>query len=778
MKKHTHYIRAAVAGTLAFSLFPLQMFALAPQKITEGEIDQVQKTLPFDLEQKKQDILNRVEEKRASAQFRSDRLVVKYKNDKKPFRIINLPDNVAVLDAVKKYALDDDVEYAEPDFMAYADMVPNDPLYSPYQWHMDNAEMNSGINAEEAWKISTGINDAGEKIIVAVIDTGIAYENYYPYYQAPDLADTCFVQGYDFINDDAHPNDDNNHGTHVAGTIAQSTNNNLGVAGVAHDACLMPIKALDRRGSGPYTAIAEAIYYAADEGADVINMSLGGSADSLTLKNAVAYAYGKGVVIVAAAGNSNTDTPHYPSSYNDYVISVGATDYNKDRAPYSNYGPDVDVMAPGGDTGEDSNVDSYGDGVLQQTFSSSRRLNDFNYYFFQGTSMAAPHVAGTAALLVANGNATTPDDIRAALESTTQDLGAPGRDDIFGYGLIDAAAALGWNAGPIDNPPTISITNPTESATIVGAITITANATGISQVDFYIDEVLIGSDTASPYEIDWDSTSVSDGERTITATAIDAASQSRSDSINVIVDNVNDAPIANAGEDQILIDIDENGSEVVTLNGSNSYDSDGTIISYEWKKGDTVIAISASTTDTALIGETDYTLTVTDDDGATSTDIVKITVEKAPSEVVVFYDSFEVGEWNGLWVEDSQNDWYRSLQRANEGTYSAEVDGRAVDAALTSIDINLQGKTNAIVTFDWFIEYGLDTGEYLAFDLSVDGGAWTEYARLKGNEDTENVWHSEEFNISGASSIKLRFHGKMSNSREDANVDNVRVMAN
>lgn len=867
MKKHTHYIQTVVAGTLTLSLLPLQVFALAPQKIMETELPQTQKVLSLELEQKKQDILNRVEEKKASAQFRSNQIVVKYKNDSKPFRIINLPNNITVLDAVKKYTLDDDVEYAEPDFMAYADMVPNDQYYK-YQWHMDNTEMNNSINAEEAWDISTGISNTGEQTIVAVIDTGIAYENYSRYYQAPDLANTCFVQGYDFINNDNHPNDDNKHGTHVAGTIAQSTNNNIGVAGVAFDACLMPVKALDRNGSGSYTAIANAIYYAVDNGAQVINMSLGGSSDASVLKDAVAYAYNNDVTVIAAAGNSETAAPHYPSSYNEYVISVGATDYNKNLAPYSNYGPDIDVVAPGGDTSIDANGDGYVDGVLQQTFASSYRLSSFGYYFFQGTSMAAPHVAGTAALLIANGNATTPDNIRTALESTTQDLGATGRDDIFGHGLIDAAAALGWNAEPIDNPPTVSITNPTESAVVVGTVIITADASddnGVNQVDFYIGEVWIGTDTLSPYAIDWDSTSVSDGEKTITATAMDTASQSGSDSIIVTVDNVNDKPTANAGDDQTVSDSNGDGSETITLDGSGSYDADGTIVSYEWKEGITVIATNSTATLSATVGVHTYTLTVTDNDGATSSDNVAITVlenqapsanagddqtatlgteiifdgsgstdpdgtivnykwdfgdesvEKTgktvthtyttadtytvtltvtdnggltdedtakiivmeePSELEVFYDSFEVSEWNGLWTEDSQNDWFRSSQRATDGAHSAEVDGRAQNASLTSTDIYLQGKTNASITFDWLIERTLDRNEYLAVDISTNSGAtWQEYARLKGNVDKENVWHQETIEINGVDNIMLRFRGKMSRSNEDANVDNVRVVA-
>ena len=149
-----------------------------------------------------------------------------------------------------------------------------------------------------------------------------------------------------------------------------------------------------------------------------------------------------------------------------------------------------------------------------------------------------------------------------------------------------------------------------------------------------------------------------------------------------------------------------------------------------------------------------------------------------PAEIEVFADSFEVSEWNGLWTEDGQNDWFRSTQRRVDGTRSAEVDGLASDASLTSIAINLQGMTNARITFSWFIESGLDLGEYLAFDVSTDNGAtWTEKSKLRGNQDPENVWHNPSFELNGISNLKLRFRGTMSASNEDANLDNVKVMS-
>ncbi len=232
---------------------------------------------------------------------------------------------------------------------------------------------------EKAWDISTG-----QGVTVAVVDTGIR--------KGTDLAKTCFVSGYDFVNSDTDPIDDNGHGTHVAGTVAQSTDNGVGVAGVAYKSCLMPVKVLDATGSGTYADVASGIIYAADNGAKVINLSLGGSSDSQTLKDAVAYAYGKGVTVVAAAGNNNSRTLSYPAAYDAYVIAVGATQYDETKAPYSNYGPSLDLVAPGGNNNLDQNKDGYADGVLQQTFQIKGRTISWGYYFFQGTSMAAPHV--------------------------------------------------------------------------------------------------------------------------------------------------------------------------------------------------------------------------------------------------------------------------------------------------------------------------------------------------------------------------------------------------
>lgn len=367
------------------------------------------------------------------------------------FSVLRMSSTQSVEEVIADYQQKGLVEYVEPNYIAhaFAHFTPNDEYYK-YQWNIINETY---VNIRRAWDISTG-----KGVIVAVLDSGVAYENYGQYRQAPDLASTHFVPGYDFLEEDAHPNDESGHGTHVAGVIAQSTNNGIGTAGVAFDAQIMPVRVLDSDNKASYANLAAGIYYAVDHGANVINISVGGVASSVTLERAVKYAYERGVTVIAAAGNyflkGNPTT--YPAAYDDYVIAVGATRYDGQRAPYSNTGNYIDLVAPGGDLMLDQNMDGYGDGILQQTFVGNPAL--FNYYFCEGTSLAAPHITGVAALLIANG-VTAPNDIRTALIATAVDYGGKGWDEKFGFGMVDAYAALmydGKTAQDIHSSRTIS----------------------------------------------------------------------------------------------------------------------------------------------------------------------------------------------------------------------------------------------------------------------------------------------------------------------------------
>ncbi|MCC2672393.1 MAG: Subtilisin-like serine protease, partial [Armatimonadetes bacterium] len=262
--------------------------------------------------------------------------------------------------------------------------TPNDPLFAK-QWNMKL------VGAEEAWAGATG-----KGIVVAVIDTGVAAESDQKCYLAKDFQSTAFTRGYDFVNNDDHPTDDQGHGTHVAGTIAESTNNGEGVAGLAFDATIMPLKVLDGYGSGNSADIADAIRFAADHGAQIINMSLGGPSPDSVMRLACKYAAKKGVLIVCAAGNSGGGPVGYPAAFPECmaVSSVGPT---SELAPYSSVGSQVAIAAPGGDKSRGEEF-----GVLQNTLMGGDPASD-NYYAFQGTSMASPHVAAAAALVMSKG---------------------------------------------------------------------------------------------------------------------------------------------------------------------------------------------------------------------------------------------------------------------------------------------------------------------------------------------------------------------------------------
>ena len=373
-------------------------------------------------------------------------------------RKVSVPADKTEQDVIDLLMLDPRVEYAELNSVCHAFTTPNDPEYF-YQWHFP------AVNAPSAWEISVGSG-----IVVAILDTGIAFEDYpvpayeqgtvcegiTAYFRAPDFSGTTFVPGYDFVNDDNHPNDNSAHGTHVAGTVAQTTNNSIGTAGLAFDCSLMPVKVLDYQGSGSASELADGIYWATDNGAQVINMSLGwfpGYDPGVTVHDAVEYAYNHGVVVVASSGNWGTGTVAFPAAYPE-VIAVGATKYDNQITDYSQYGPAQEVMAPGGDIYLDENGDGEVDGVLQQTFVGHSfgppeilsDPTDFDYYFYDGTSMAAPHVTALVALMIANGQ-TGIENIRTILHETAVDLGEAGRDDQYGYGLIDAYHALTYSSG-------------------------------------------------------------------------------------------------------------------------------------------------------------------------------------------------------------------------------------------------------------------------------------------------------------------------------------------
>lgn len=385
------------------------------------------------------------------------------------------------LEIIKMLRKHPSIEYAEPNYIYHFHATPNDEFYD-LQWHYDS------INLPLAWDITTG----SDTVVVGVIDTGVLLDH-------PDLKDRILrdgnnnVIGYDFISDDSRDNDENPgidpnpddsgdsgligvrssfHGSHVAGTIAASTNNpklgssdGLGVAGVTWQTKIMPLRALGV-GGGTNFDIAQSILYAAGEQtvyfptvpvstvkADIINLSLGPSNPnctalppiSTTLKNAIDAALAANVVVVVAAGNDDCDVPT-PMSTVDNVISVSAVDFLRQKAPYSNSGEKIDVAAPGGDSSIDLSGDGRPDGVLSTIAGDSSSPIQYQYAYYQGTSMAAPHVAGVFALMLAVNDTLTPTDFNQLLADQanpiTQDIGSKGPDENFGYGLIDAFQAV------------------------------------------------------------------------------------------------------------------------------------------------------------------------------------------------------------------------------------------------------------------------------------------------------------------------------------------------
>jgi thermitase len=318
------------------------------------------------------------------------------------------------------------VRYAELDYLAQAYGTPNDPSFSR-QWNMTK------INAPAAWDVSSG----SASTTIAIVDTGIDLAH-------PDLQ-SKIVAGYDFVNNDSTAQDDEGHGTHCAGIAAALSNNAVGVAGVNWQARLMPVKVLDNQGSGSFSNVASGITWAADHGATVISMSLGGSGVSDALRDAVNYAYSRGVIIVAAAGNEYTqgNPVSYPAAL-EHVIGVAATTTSDGHAYYSNTGFYVDIAAPGGDSSG-------------SIYSTLWNASGSTYGTMSGTSMATPHVAGLAAMLKGINGSLTPEAVEWVMQYTAVDLGAAGRDDVFGWGRINMLAAVNAAGNPQPTPtPTVS----------------------------------------------------------------------------------------------------------------------------------------------------------------------------------------------------------------------------------------------------------------------------------------------------------------------------------
>ena len=512
----------------------------------------------------------------------------------------------ATLIALKQLSMDAEVESAEPNALVYPLQTPNDQFYG-LQWHYP------AISLPGAWDISIGA--AVNPVIVAVLDTGILPQH-------PDI-DSQLVAGYDFISSagrardgngiDPDPTDEGDlafgasssfHGTHVAGTVGAESNNGLGVAGVAWLARIMPLRVLGVDGGTSFD-VAQAIYFAAglanasntlpQRRADVINMSLGSSGFSQTQAAAIDAARAAGVIVIASAGNEASSSPSYPAAY-DGVVSVSATTIDDTIASYSNFGLSIDIAAPGGFNATDNNGDGIGDGVIS-TLGDDSNAGPLllGYGSLSGTSMAAPHVAGVAALMKAVHPALTPLEFDAALSAgdLTDDLGAPGWDSRFGHGRLNAQKALlaaqslasggGSDPGPIlaASNYSVSFGALTEELHVqlrnVGTGSIVINSFTSSEPWLSVFTTAnTDANGLGEYRLNVDRTGLQPGayRATLSFEPLDPAISSISLAITLQVANIN--PAADAGLHYVIA-VDENGATVGNTavvsvsNGSYSY---------------------------------------------------------------------------------------------------------------------------------------------------------------------------------------------------------------
>jgi len=456
-------------------------------------------------------------------------------------------------DVLARLRSDPDVEYAEEDKVVKVSLTPDDPYYSSSgSWGQSYDDLYGlkKIRAGAAWDLTTG-----EGVTVAVVDTGIDYTH-------PDIAGNVWVNtdeipgngvdddgngfvddalGWDFIGTsyftptpDADPRDDHGHGTHVAGTVAAQGNNGLGVIGVAWRSKVMAVKGLDRSGSGLNSTLSNAILYAANNGADVINNSWGGKGTSQAVRDALDYAYNLGVVSVCAAGNSNADVlDYYPASFPN-VITVAATDAYDGKAYYSNWGSRIDVAAPGSDILS-----------LRAAGTSMGQALDAYYTRADGTSMASPHVAGLAALVLSLHPSWSVEEVRQAIRASATDKGFTGIDGDYGYGRVDAGAAVAL-AGVLE----ARIKSPADGTRVTGLVTLSGLARGNGFVRYRLER---GS---GPFPTSWsllqestspvsggtlgalDTSTLVDGIYTVRLTAYDASSRAFVDQVQLVVDYV------------------------------------------------------------------------------------------------------------------------------------------------------------------------------------------------------------------------------------------------
>lgn len=444
--------------------------------------------------------------------------------------VVELPPGLSEQDAVAKLSRRPELKFAELDRKVRVAMDANDP-YIGSAWHI------AKIGAPSAWDRSQGSG-----VTIAVLDTGVNVAH-------PDLKDRI-VPGYNVYDNNTDVSDLCGHGTAVAGTAAASTNNALGVAGVAGSARIMPVRIVFKDSTGCYaytSTIANGITYAADNGARIANVSFVGIADSAAVKSAARYMKDKGGLVFISAGNNNIDENVAPD---DAFVIVSATDSSDNRSSFSSWGSFVSLSAPGS-------------GIWTTN-------NALGYSAWNGTSFASPVGAGVAGLVMALRPELNAAQVESLLFSTSVDLGTAGRDPIYGYGRVNAAAAVSAAASyvpPVDaTAPQVAIAAPLGSSSVSGLVPVSVNASdnvGVARVELKVNGTVVAVETAAPFGFSWDSTGVANGMNSLVAVAYDAAGNAGSSaSVAVNVANASAPVMKDTEAPAVAINNPVNGGSV------------------------------------------------------------------------------------------------------------------------------------------------------------------------------------------------------------------------
>jgi hypothetical protein len=423
--------------------------------------------------------------------------------------VVQLPAKASEKAIAALLAKNKHLKFAELDVIASAAANANDPYY-PKAWHLPK------IGVPTAWDASMG-----DGVVIAILDTGLNGNH-------EDIVGRA-VPGWNFYDNNADTSDVHGHGTAVAGAAVAGTNNGKGVAAIAGNAYIMPVRIADANAQATGSAIASGLVWAADNGAKVANISYHGIPGNLTVQNAAKYMKNRGGLVVVAAGNTSAEIV---SPADDAMIFVSATDANDVKASWSSWGNYVDLAAPG-----------------VSVYTTDR---GGGYKTASGTSLASPVVAGVVGLMMAANPTLGPTDIEKVLFSTAQDLGSAGFDSYYGHGRVNAAAAVQTALTTVagdSTAPTVSVTSPGAGSTVKGLVAVDVNASdnvGVTRVDLVVNGKPFASDASAPFGFSWDSTQVPDGNATLTAYAYDAAGNASSHAVTVKVANTPDtmAPTA------------------------------------------------------------------------------------------------------------------------------------------------------------------------------------------------------------------------------------------